>query len=488
MEKSYIPQQTEHSKRWIALFVLLLGTFMVILDSFIVNVTIPTIQIQLHTSPAEIQFIIVAYVLSYAVLLIMGARLGDKLGRKKMFIIGMSIFTVASAMCGVALNTDFLIISRVLQGIGAAILVPQVLSIIQVIFPPEEKGKAIGLYGAVSGLGLIAGQIIGGMLLHWNVWGLGWRSVFLINIPIGALAILLIIPLISEMRSEEEKNIDWIGIILLTGSLFLLVYPLVMGREAGWPLWIYSSFIGSLALFILFLLYEKRLLHKGKTPLIPVAIFKEGSFSFGILTILTYQIGNGGFFLIVSLTLQDGLLLSAMNSAFAFVPIGGAFFIACLLAPKWFKKTNNVLKWGAFILILGYLTVFLMVLYFENTLYWQQLVIPFFLIGFGQGLVGAPLMGAILSSVRSSYIGSASGILSTFMQLANVFGIAIIGTIYFAALAAKEQLQNIESYLSSFNLALLCCLLLAIVTLSLIFPLCKQQSAKAKALVTLKQP
>ena len=249
------------------------------------------------------------------------------------------------------MNTHFLIYSRIIQGIGAALLIPQVLSIIQVIFPPEERGKAIGLYGAVSGLGLIAGQMIGGMLIHWNAWGLGWRSVFLINIPIGLLAVLLIIPLIPEMRSKGEKGMDWIGAILLTCSMILLTYPLVTGRESGWPLWVYISFAGSLLLFFIFLFQEKGLNRSKQTPLIPVEIFKERSFRAGIFTILAYQIGNGGFFLIVSLTLQDGLSLSAMDSALAFSPIGGAFFMACLIAPKWSGRNNEaVLKWGAFIL------------------------------------------------------------------------------------------------------------------------------------------
>lgn len=490
MDKYYEqPTATEYSKRWLALFVLLLGTFMVILDSFIVNIAIPTIQVQLHASASQIQFIVVAYVLSYAVLLIMGARLGDKLGRKKIFITGMSVFILASAMCGFAINTSFLIVSRVLQGIGAALLIPQVLSIIQIIFPPEEKGKAIGLYGAVSGLGLIAGQMIGGLLLHWNVWELGWRSVFLINIPIGILAVLLIIPLIPEICSKEEKGIDWIGMILLACSMFLLVYPLVMGREAGWPLWVYMSFISSLLLFIFFLFHEKKMVLSEKEPLIPVEIFTDSSFSFGILTILAYQIGNGGFFLVVSLILQDGLLLSAMDSALAFTPIGGAFFIACLLAPKWSKKTNGaVLKWGALILIIGYLAVIAVTYYFEKRLYWQQFIIPFFLIGFGQGLIGAPLMGTILSNVRRNYVGSASGILSTFMQLANVFGIAIIGTVYFSSINIRkiEQLGHlgVESYMDSFNVALLCSMSLAIITFILIFYLFFQQKKAIEQQIT----
>lgn len=251
------------ARRWWALAVLLLGTFMVILDSFIVNVAIPTIQTQLQAGAAQVQFIVAAYVLSYAVLLIPGARLGDRFGRKKMFIAGMLVFTAASGLCGMAASAAFLIFARVLQGIGAAILIPQVLTIIQVIFPPEEKGKAIGFYGAVSGLGLIAGQIIGGIILHWNGWGLGWRSVFLINLPIGIAAALCVIPLVRDTRAEEQKSMDITGIAILTCSLLLLIYPLIVGREAGWPLGVFLSFAGAALSLVLLMLHEAGMANGG---------------------------------------------------------------------------------------------------------------------------------------------------------------------------------------------------------------------------------
>ncbi len=486
MDKNFsVSSETLYKHRWLALFVLLIGAFMVILDSFIVNVAIPTIQEQLKTTATQIQFIVVAYVLAYAVLLIMGARLGDKFGRKKLFIVGMCIFIVSSTMCGFATNTNFLILSRVIQGIGAAFLIPQVLTIIQIIFPPEEKGKAIGLYGAVSGLGLIGGQIIGGILLHSNLWELGWRSVFLINIPIGILAVIFSIQLLPESRSKDEKGTDWLGMFLLTSCLILLVYPLVMGRELGWPFWVFLNFIGSFLLFIFFFLHEKKMLLVNKSPLIPVKIFSERVFSYGILTILAFQIGNGGFFLTTSLTLQDGLSLSAMESALAFIPIGIGFFIACLIAPILAKKTNrSVLIWGSIVLIIGYIATLSVTYYFGKQLYWPQLIVPFFLIGTGQGLVGAQLMGTVLSNVQKSFVGSASGILSTFMQIANVLGIAIIGSVYFISIEGhlKRNLSILvlESYLNSFNLAVLCSLGLSLVTLVFIVCIRVQQKESHK--------
>lgn len=466
-------------KRWWALAVLLLGTFMVILDSFIVNVAIPTIQEQLSAGTAQIQFIVAAYVISYAVVLITGARLGDWLGRKKLFIIGMGLFIVASALCGFAATANFLIFSRVIQGIGAALLIPQVLAIIQVLFPPEEKGKAVGFYGAVSGLGLIAGQMIGGAMIHWNVWGLGWRSVFLINLPIGILAILLIIPLIKETRSAGKINMDLLGIFIMTGSLLLLIYPLVVGRESGWPFWVYFSFAGAIAAFFLFLAHEKKMVRRGGNPLIPTSMFHERTFSVGVLSILAYQIGNSGFFLVVSLTLQNGLFLTAIDSALAFVPIGAAFFLASMFGPKWAKANSSVLKWGAVLIVAGYVVAIAICAYFTAGLQWQYLIVPFFFIGFGQGLVGAPLMGTIMSGVRSDHAGSASGLLSTTMQTANALGIAGIGTIYFSSLVQQGDRHagslGLESYLYAFTRSLFCSSLLAIVTLMLLFGLIPQR-------------
>lgn len=206
-------------------------------------------------------------------------------------------------------------------------------------------------------LGLIAGQIIGGTLLHFDLWGLGWRAVFLINLPIGILAMLMIIPLLKETPSNGNQKIDVRGIIILTCGLLLLVYPLVVGREAGWPLWIYLSFVGAIALFFLYQFHEKRMTLRGDEPLIRVNIFKERTFTLGVFTILAYQIGNSGFFLVVSMTLQDALSLSAIDSAIAFIPIGFAFFIASLLGPNLAKTNASVLKWGATLLIAGYAAV-----------------------------------------------------------------------------------------------------------------------------------
>ncbi|WP_157692445.1 MFS transporter [Paenibacillus tuaregi] len=481
-------RQGTDPKRWWALAVLLLGTFMVILDSFIVNVAIPTIQEQLHANGTQIQFIVAAYVLSYAVLLITGARLGDWLGRKTMFITGMLIFIISSALCGMSSSADFLIFSRVLQGIGAAILIPQVLSIIQVVFPAEEKGKAIGFYGAVSGLGLVAGQIIGGVMLHLNLWGLGWRSVFLINVPIGILAVLAIIPLVRESRSTEKKGIDLVGILILTLTLLLLIYPLVVGSEAGWPLWVFFCFAGSILCFTLFLFYEQRMIRSGKAPLVPVSIFSEHSFRYGVFTILTFQVGNSGFFLVTSLALQEGLHLTAMQSALAFMPIGVAFFLGSLLSPKWAKAGIPVLRWGTLVSLVSYIAIAFIGFSSAADLNWQLFLVPFFFAGLGQGLVGAPLMATIMSGVGSKFAGSASGILSTFMQTANALGVAVIGSLFFSSLSGQGGSTDggaVNSYIHAYNLAMFCVIALSVVTFILIVRLkaSKAKPVKAKAAV-----
>ncbi|MCH1626889.1 MFS transporter [Ferdinandcohnia quinoae] len=429
----FVFDQQWNPNRWWALVILLLGNFMVILDTFIVNVALPTIQGQLHANESQIQLVVAVYVLAYAVLLIIGARLGDWLGRKQMFISGMVIFTFASALCGIAIETNFLIVARVIQGMGAAILIPQVLSIIQVIFPPDERGRAIGLYGAISGLALIAGQIFGGLLIHFNIFGLGWRSVFLINVPVGIISIICILPLIKDIRTRDNAAIDSVGSIMLTSSLILLVYPLIIGREVGWPIWIFCMLVGSAAIFGTFIYHQKKIIKANRTPLIPLSIFRQSIFTIGVLTIFMFQIANSGFFLVTSLFLQNGLSISAMQSALAFAPIGVGFFLGSLYGPKWAKQNAHVLKIGAWGLVLGF-SIVTIVLMTVDALQWQTFVIPFFVIGLGQGLIGAPLMGVIMSGVGKEYAGSASGVISTFMQIANTLGVAIIGTIFFSIL------------------------------------------------------
>src|SRR6201997_4399303 len=232
-------------RRWLTLVILLLAAFMNLLDVSIVNIAIPSIQRDLHASYADVQWALAGYTLAYALVLITGGRLGDTFGRKRLFLIGVAGFTIMSALCGVAQTPGMLIGCRVVQGAMGAIMVPQVLAVIQVIFPPAERIKALAGFGVTAGLGTVSGPLIGGLLIQHNLFGWTWRPIFLINVPVGILAVIASAVLVRESRSDRPPKLDPIGVVLVSAALLLLLYPLVQGRQLGWPGWTFVSMAAS---------------------------------------------------------------------------------------------------------------------------------------------------------------------------------------------------------------------------------------------------
>ena len=228
-------------RRWLTLVILLLAAFMNLLDVSIVNIAIPSIQRGLHASYADVQWALAGYTLAYALVLITGGRLGDTFGRKRLFLIGVAGFTIMSALCGAATGPGMLIGCRVAQGAMGAIMVPQVLAVIQVIFPPHERIKALAGFGVTAGLGTISGPLIGGLLIQHDLLGLGWRSIFLINVPVGLITLVASSVLVRESRSANPPKLDPVGVALIRAALLLLLYPLVQGRQFGWPAWTFVS-------------------------------------------------------------------------------------------------------------------------------------------------------------------------------------------------------------------------------------------------------
>src|SRR4029077_16139604 len=228
-------------RRWLTLTILLLAAFMNLLDVSIVNIAIPSIQRDLHASYADVQWALAGYTLAYALVLITGGRLGDTFGRKRLFLIGVTGFAVMSALCGAAQAAARLIAFRVMQGAMGAIMVPQVLAVIQVIFPPAERIKALAGFGVTAGLGAISGPLIGGRLIKHNRWGLGWRPIFLINVPVGIIAVAASAVLVRESRSPSPPRLDPVGVGLITAARLCVLHPLVQVRQLGWPAWTFVS-------------------------------------------------------------------------------------------------------------------------------------------------------------------------------------------------------------------------------------------------------
>jgi len=455
-------------RRWLALVITLAATFLAVLDFFIVNISIPAIQSNLHASFAQVQLVVAGYGLAYATLMITGGRLGDIYGRKRMFKTGMAGFTLASAVCGISPAPAVLIVARVVQGAMAAIMIPQVLSIIQVTFPPQERATAFSLYGTAIGAAAVAGQIIGGALIQLDLFGLDWRPVFLVNLPIGMLALILAGPLIRESYAPDASHLDLEGVALVSTGLFLLIYPLVEGREAGWPLWAWGMLLAAVPVLAGFLRYERwRTLHRG-SPLLDLRLFRVRAFSIGLLVALTFFSGQASFFLTLTLFLQDGLRLSPLEAGLIFVPFAVGFISASLLAaPLAVRLGNRVLNIGALGMALG-LLMFIALVHADGVALPAVALVPALLIyGSGQGLVTAPLFTAILRGVPLEFAGAASGVLTTTQQLAGSLGVALIGIVFFGLLGSDPAPSRYAialpvAFVVNTVLALLTCALVAL--------------------------
>src|SRR6202022_1049338 len=323
-----------HGNRWISLAVILVGPFLGVIDFFIANIGIPSIRNSLGASFSEIELVIAGYGLTYAVCLITGGRLGDIYGRKMTFILGMAGFTLTSAFCGLAPTAGWLIFWRLVQGCTAAAMFPQALSFIQVNFTGSAKRIAFILYGAMIGFGSIVGQLLGGFIIHANLFQLGWRPIFLINLPIGILTIISASFLLNESRAKPAPKLDLGGVGILTIGLALFSYPFMEGQERGWPLWAWVSLLASFPVLWAFWLFERRQSAKDHSPLIEPLLFRDRGFVVGLIVTCIYFAGHSSIILVLSLYLQFGLGLNPMYAGFALVPFSFAFLLGSAVSGK----------------------------------------------------------------------------------------------------------------------------------------------------------
>ena len=427
-----VPIDQLDARRWRFLGVLLAGVFMAILDVFIVNVAAPDIEASLHTDAGTLQLIVASYTLAYAMLLITGARLGDDHGHKRFYLIGVAVFTTASVACGVAPTATLLIAARVAQGIGAGLLVPQVISIIQIRFVGAERTRALGIYGLVLGLASVAGQIVGGLLLLWDPLDLGWRAVFLVNVPIGIVTLVLGARLIPESRAAEPRAIDPLGIGLLSVGVLALVYPLVEGREAGWAPWVWLMMAAGVAILAVFIAVERSFSRKGRAALLDVEMFESRDFCWGLASIFFLQCCAASMFLVLTVYLQDGRGYTPIQSGLTYVPLGLAFALAALFVRRLSPRLQSTIT------PLGMLGLAaadgLLALMVSRTGTWSILwAAPLLvLLGGGQGAAYTSIVTLVLARVRPHHVASASGLLVTTVQLGNLIGVATLGSLFFA--------------------------------------------------------
>ncbi|HEY1579406.1 MAG TPA: MFS transporter [Terracidiphilus sp.] len=437
--------------RWNSLAVVLTGAFLAALDFFIVNVSIPSIRASLNATFAEVQLIIASYGLTYAVFLISGGRLGDIHGRRKMFVWGVAAFTAASLLCGIAPSPMFLIAARALQGISGALLFPQVLSIIQVTFPQRERATAFGFFGTVIGLSSFAGNAVGGILVSADVFHLGWRPIFLINLPIGLLTIALAERFVKESSSPKARRLDLGGVAILTIALTLLLYPLIQGREAGWPAWAFISLIAFFPVLLMFLEYEKRVTAKGGSPLVELSLFHNHVFVLGLCSGVCFFSGAAAFFLISTIFLQDGLGYSPRRAGLTFLWFAIAFLGSSLASVRVQPRLGSrIINLGVAFMISG-LACLLWISASRGAALTSLNLAPVLLIyGTGQGFVMPTLINTILINIKGHDAGSASGVLTTVQQASFATGVAVIGTVFFSALG---NLTTVDAFIRALRIA-----------------------------------
>lgn len=429
-----------YPRRWLMLAAVQCATLMGVLDGFIVNIAVPSIERQLHASFAEVQLVVASYTLAYAVLLVMGGRLGDLYGRKRLFLLGVGGFTLFSALCGLAPNALQLIIFRIIQGAAAALMTPQVISFIQVSFDLDERPLAFGSFGAVAGVASILGQVFGGFLLAANFFDLGWRSIFLVNVPIGIVTLVAAFPLIYESRQPEAQRLDYGGAALLTLALFLLVFPLVLGGSAGWPLWALFSLLLSLPCMLAFLAYEQRITKLNRTPLVSLALFRQRRFPAGILTITLAGALFAALSFLLAFYLQTILLLTPLQAGLVFLAGSISFILASslnsVISHLLGKRSLMV---AVLVVILSYVLMLLSAQFLVQLWGVLPLLVALFLTGLGMGQLSASLMYKTLEEVTLADVGTASGVYTMASQTAGAFGVALIGLLFSAFTASNGK-------------------------------------------------
>lgn len=431
-----VPPGAGDRRRWLALAIVMTAAFMDLVDVTIVNIAIPSIQRHEGATFSQIQWITAGYALAFAAGLVTGGRLGDIHGRKRIFLIGIGGFTVASALCGLAVNPEMLVASRILQGATAALMVPQVLSIVHATFPAHERGKVFGLFGAVVGLGAVSGPLLGALLTEWNLLGLQWRPIFLINLPVGIAGLLLGRRFITESKAPRALKLDLVGVALVTLGLLMLLYPLTRGRELGWPLWGYASMAGALVVFGALVAYERVKGARDGSPLIELSLFRVKSFAAGIAVQTVFGIGLGVFFLVWTLYMQIGLGWSVLRAGLTGLPFSVAVSAAAgmsvqLLVPRFGRK---VLQAGALVMTAGVLIYLWEAERYGQAITSWQMALPLLVMGAGMGLVVAPLTDAVLSEVPREHAGSASGLINTVQQMGNALGLGLVSVVFFGVI------------------------------------------------------
>jgi EmrB/QacA subfamily drug resistance transporter len=417
--------------------VVLIAMFMAGFDIWAVNVAAPSLQRDLHVGDSALQLIVGGYAFMYATGMVTGGRLGDQFGYRRLFMIGVVSFALASLLCGVSQSPGELVVARLVQGLTGAIMVPQVLALITATFPPHERSRALAWYGATMGAGFVSGQILGGGLIQSNVFGLGWRSIFLVNVPVGVIALIVASVVVPHARAHRQRRLDPLGALGISASLALALVPLTLGRDEGWPAWTWACMAAALPALALTIAWERRLTSRGGEPLLDLDLFRDRAFSAGLVLNFVVIFFFGSFMFVLTLLLQSGLGQSPLHAGIDNLPLAILFMAFCLLGP-WLNARLGArsITVGTSVSGLGAVIFALLALHLGGRLTGWDTAIATTLVGVGQGMTVPSLMTAVLIHVHPRRAGSAAGILTTTQQFAIACGVAVIGAIFYGALGA----------------------------------------------------
>jgi MFS family permease len=448
-------------RRWLMLAVLITGQFMALLDVTIVNVAIPTIKARLHASGAALQLVVAGYTVTYAMLLITGARLGDLRGHRRLFLAGLGTFTLASLACGLAPTTAALVAARLVQGAGAALMVPQILSVIQRQFSGADRARALGVYAATLASGAVVGQALGGLLVSADLLGAAWRPVFLVNVPVGLAAAVLVPRLVPADHVPGGRRLDLPGLFTASGAVLLVVLPLVLGHQQGWPAWTFASLAAGVLLAGVFVRVERSVAGRGGDPLLDLRVLRAPGLPAGLAALTAAMVGYGGFLFTLALHLQLGLGDSALRAGLTFAPGAAAFGATGYFWRRLPGRVHHALTPAGFaVAALAYLGLAATLQTGTSGGPWLPVLLVLYGTGFGAAF--SPLVTQALVHVPPAEAADASGLLTTTIQLSQVLGVAVFGSL-FLSLAAQQQPHASAAAFSTVELWLAALTLLGVV-------------------------
>ena len=447
------------SRRWWVLAIVVAAQFMFGIDAFIVNVAIPTIAIELRTSSAQTEAVIAIYLIAYATLVVTGGRLGDIHGTKNVFIAGVLGFTLTSLWCGLARSGPELIAARLAQGATAAMMVPQVLATLHLLFSDAARSRAFGIYGVVLGLAGAAGFALGGVLVASDVAGLGWRAVFFVNVPLGLIIMAAAWNIMPSVPRRPCTRLDVSGAIVLFGGLLCLIGPLLFGHDLDWTPWLWCVIAVGVATIAAFLWLERAVARRGGMPLVDLDLLSDQAFMRGLYAVFFFFFANLSFYLVMTMFMQQALHIPPLQAGLVFVPLALTFVVASRHSGARARhRGTKVLIEGCVVQIAALAILALTVaLVAEPDVVLLASVLAIF--GYGQGLVMAPLSSAVLSTVKPTSAGSASGMYGTTAQIANAAGVAAIGAVFFAIESAWSARPALFAALTLFALSLRTCVM-----------------------------